>query len=117
MTVTKRVLAILCAVLMLVSLAACGDKEEEKKLEGDYTFVEAEGSGAEIYNSLKEDIALTIDSSDVGTMTVSDYYSTELKFNTDTGKVTIEGVSVPYTFDGKTLTIEDSGGKMVFKKK
>ena len=41
----------------------------------------------------------------------------ELTFDEAAGTVTGNGSSIPYTFDGKKLTMEDETGKLVFEKK
>lgn len=104
---------LLIAVLITAGLAACGSG---KPAAGVYHLVEATGEGAEQYLNNKDNITLEVAENGKATVTAFGSGSAQIEFNADTGKVSIEGYEIPYTVKDDTITIEDTAGKLVFKK-
>ena len=102
----------LAVVLMMGCLVACGGKLQA----GTYKLKEVSGSGADMYESVKDSITLEVKDGGKATMSVMGLSSLELTFNESSGKVTLQGSEVPYKVDGNKIIIEDSSGKMVFEK-
>lgn len=119
----KKILALLLAAIMLLSLTACGsgsdDRDDEEsemeKRAGTYVLesmsadgetVDAEDLGMEAYLELKKN--------GTGTMTMMGE-STEVEWDEDS--ITVEGEKADLDFRGSraTITVEDEG-EMVFKK-
>lgn len=124
---TLSILALILAVLMLMTaFAACGSSEksddskkeatEAPSLEGSYKLTDVTGNSADYYIPLQETIKLTIDSKNIGILEIAGTSSPELVFDTDSGKVTSDGLEYSFTFDGKVLLIEDETNLMEFTK-
>ena len=103
----------LAVVLMMGCLVACGGGKLQA---GTYKLKEVSGSGADMYESVKDSITLEVKDGGKATMSVMGLSSLELTFNESSGKVTLQGSEVPYKVDGNKIIIEDSSGKMVFEK-
>lgn len=127
---TLSVLALLLAALMLMSVfAACGKEEaktddpkpqatEAPTLEGSYKLTDYKGDDVDYYISIKDTVELTIDSSNIGDMTVSGESYLKLTFDTEKMEATAKDAEpIPYTFDGTVLRLEDAAGMMEFTRK
>ena len=111
---TVSIIALALAIVMMMGcLAACGG---QKVPTGTYKLTEVSGSGAEMYEKVKDSITLEVKDGGKATMSVTDLSSLELTFNESSGKVSLQDSEVPYKVDGNKIIIEDSSGKMVFEK-
>lgn len=113
----KRTISIvalaLVAIMMMSCLVACGGNKLEA---GTYKLKEVSGSGADMYEGMKDSITLEVKDGGKATMSLAGITSLELTFDESSGKVDFQGSKVPYKVEGGKITIEDSSGKMVFEK-
>ena len=121
----KKVLSVIALIMVMVLLttafAACDSKKDdadkEATLEGSYKLTDASGDNAEYYLDIKSTFKLTIDAKNVGDLTISGSSASTLNFDTEKMEVSMEGgATIPYTFNGKVLKIENSSGMMEFTK-
>ena len=122
----KRTVSIIAlamaALMMLACFAGCAEQggqnteaTEKPVLAGSYKLVEVGGDAAEVFKDIMDTVTLDIDSTGKGTLKSGENQAT-VQFDESTGKAENNGSSVPFTFDGKKLTLEDSTGKLVFEK-
>ena len=122
----KKAIILVFSLILVLSLASCGKKAENGGSEetksnipnGFYKLIELEEDGEpvapedlELMESLGLKIYLKVNEDHSGYLNIFGEKS-ELSF--DENNITLEGESVPYTFDGTTISIEKDGSKMVF---
>jgi len=108
--------AILVFALVVAIIAMVGDSSDD--IVGTYVLKDASGSGSEMFKATVTDAELQIDSDHTGTFSMLGQ-TTPVIVNTEEGKISLDnGVNYAgYVFDGKKLTVEGNGNKLVFKKK
>lgn len=114
----KKILSILCVMVIAFMLTACGSKT------GTYKLVEmVSASGEKIDATTLEQYGLTMEliiKDDKNAVLKADGEEKPLTYDdkTFTGKddETGEEESIPYTLEGNTLTLTQDGEKLVFKK-
>ena len=113
----KKILSILCVMVIAFMLTACGSKT------GTYKLVSMESAEMNLTAEDLEKFGMTME------LIIKDDKNAVLKANgeektltyddkTFTGKddETGEEESIPYTLEGNTLTLTQDGEKLVFKK-
>ncbi len=123
-TMKKHVLALLLALAMVVSLAACGGGSSP---EGTYhlTKMEMEGMSLDIAQlteaaGVDVDIALNLNADKTFSLDMSALGMGESlagTWSTDNGlTLTVDGESVPVKLNGSTIVLEEDGTSMTFEK-
>lgn len=115
----KKILSVLCVLVLTVMLTACG----KETIVGKYTVVEMSSGGqtmsAETLKSLGMTIELEVKEDKTAFLSMMGE-GIELTYDDKafTGKdeETGEEKSIPYKLDGKKLTLEIEGEKIVFQK-
>ncbi len=102
-------------VIVLVIFLSGGDKVS---IVGEYRLVDAAGDGNEMFKAQVTDMVLRIDADDTGSLSMLGQ-TTPVVINQEEKKISFNnGVGyTPYTLEGKKLTVERNGTKLVFKKK
>ena len=110
----KIMLSALLIVSLLVCLVACGGS---KGPSGKYNLVSMESDGMTIDGDTLKSMGMevTIEFKDDGTGTI-DFMGESEDFTWKDGKMISDGEELPFDFSGDTVTIEQDGAKMVFKK-
>ncbi len=109
----KKVLALALVLVMVFALCACGGKSLAGTWEltamksggEDYTEM-LQASGVKVILQLNEDGSGYID-----------FGGDKEDLTWDKDGITSDGVKIPYTTDGKTLTISEGGEEMTFTRK
>lgn len=110
----KIMLSALLIVSLLVCLVACGGG---KGPSGKYNLVSMESDGMTIDGDTLKSLGMevTIEFNSDGTGTI-DFMGESEDFTWKDGKMISDGEELPFDLSGDTLTIEQDGAKMVFKK-
>ena len=123
-TMKKNVLALLLALAMVVSLAACGGGGSP---EGEYHLTKLEAQGMSLdMDQLAEmagvdvDIALKLNADKTFSLDMSALGMGESlsgTWSSDNGlTLTVDGESVPVKLSGNTIVMEEDGTSMTFEK-
>ena len=123
-TMKKNVLALLLALAMVVSLAACGGGGSP---EGEYHLTKLEAQGMSLdMDQLAEmagvdvDITLKLNADKTFSLDMSALGMGESlagTWSTDNGlTLTVDGESVPVKLNGSTIVLEEDGTSMTFEK-
>lgn len=114
----KRTMKIMLSALLIVSLLAClvacgGSKGPS----GKYTLVSMEAEGMSFDEDTLKTLGMeiTIEFKDDGTGSLDFMGETE-EFTWKDGKMISDGEELSFDYSGNTVTIEQDGAKMVFKK-
>ena len=119
----KKFLAIMLALVLVVSMVACGKKDEPKEeapedevLEeavpsGDYILTAMKAQGQEVslddyYAAMGEDFEMVMTFNDDGTGTLVSAPGVSMDFTWEGNTYTADGQSAEFKLDGKTLTID-----------
>ena len=116
----RKLLTLILITVMVFSLAACkGSGKSKPSPVGTYNISalveDGEETTAEELEILKEmglDISLELKEDKTGTIQL---FGEEIEITWDNDYINLEGESIPYTFDGTDLVIEQEDSKMVFK--
>lgn len=115
----KKTMKIMLSALLIVSLLAClvACGGGSKGPSGKYTLVSMEAKGMSFDEDTLKTLGMeiTIEFNDDGTGSLNFMGDSE-DFTWKDGKMTADGEDVPFDFSGNTVTIEQDGAKMVFKK-
>ena len=106
----KKVLALMLALVLVLSLAACGEKGD-KVPAGTYKVVESSGS-MDMFKSFA-----TLEVKDDGSATLNTLGATEVKFDEGKGVVTFDKTEAQYSVNDNKITFTfNDGSKWVFEK-
>ena len=116
----KKVLSVLCVLVLVVMLTACG----KKTMVGTYKLIEMEANGekadAKMLETLGIKMELVVNDDKTAVLKMDGEQDEKLTYNDKEfiGKdeETGEDMSISYTLDGKKLTLSKDGEKMVFEK-
>ncbi len=110
------IVAILVIAVVIILLAVSGAKSD--RIEGTYILKDASGTASEMFKATVDDATLTINADDSGTFTMLGQ-ETPVAVNEKESKISFDGGKnySAYVLDGKKLTIEKDGYKVIFKKK
>lgn len=116
----KRMIAAICAVLMLCLLTACGGSKATPvsgdSMAGTYALVDAEGESADTIMKLKDGISLEVRGDNTGTLSLMNNVE-EIRFDPSTKLCGPDGgKQVPFCFDGKQLSLKSDDFTMIFEK-
>lgn len=115
----KKTIAVLCAAVMLAMLCmtACAQSDD---ISGSYKLIEMQQDGEDmssVIDMLGDDGVTLVVEGDKATLTMADSV-TDLTVDKEAKTMTAENESsATYTVDGKKITLEDEGTKMVFEKR
>ena len=117
-SVTALALAVL---MLLLSFAACGKKsdsdDEDASISGTYKMTDVKGDNTKLYKEMMDRFTLEVKDNGDAVLKLKDSEIKQLQFDVGSGKVTIDGSQIPFSYDNDSITIEDGTGKMVFERK
>ena len=97
----KKLISLLLALVLTFSLVGCGNSDDLKAMVGSYELT-----------------GLVDPDKDDGTAILNtNGQETKLKVDTDKKTISAEGEAIEYTFENDTISFENDGAKMSFKKK
>lgn len=107
--------AILVFALVAVIITMTGG--DKITLQGSYKLVDASGNNSEMFKATVKDASLLINDDSTGELSMLGQ-TTPVSVKEDESKISFDGGEnySAYTFDGKKLTVEGGGYKVVFKK-
>ena len=117
---TKRAAVLLLAVLMLFAMTACGGSAKADAPEvGKYTLYEVKSGDVTLSGETLKTIGMDTSSLELradgtASMTLADEKTDNMTWGS--GKLTADGESIEYKYDGGLLTITLGEEQMTFKK-
>lgn len=121
----KKIVSLMAVVLVVMMAAAmftaCGDNNGgSASYDGTYNLVEMSMGdttiNADLLKSTGQSMTLTINGTKASLKGSDDSMNQELEFDPANKTFSAGGESVPATFEGNKVTLEESGTKMVFEK-
>lgn len=119
----KKLISLLLALVLTFSLVGCGNSDDLKAMVGSYELTGLvdpdKGDLSKQLDTLSAfGISITFEIKDDGTAILNtNGQETKLKVDTDKKTISAEGEAIEYTFENDTISFENDGSKMSFKKK
>ena len=109
----KKVLAMTLVLVMVFALCACGGKS----LAGTWELISMKSDGVDYTEMLQSTgVTITLQLNEDGTGYI-DFAGEKEDITWDKDGITSDGVKVPFTTDGNTLTLAENGAEMTFSRK
>ena len=116
----KKPFIFLAAILVFALIAAIITLTggSDSKIQGPYQLTAASGTGSEMFKATVTDMTLEIKDDDTGELSMLGQ-TTPVAVNEKDSKISFDGGTnyASYVLDGKKLTVEGGGYRVIFKKK